>query len=124
MEASSASCESSASVRVALVTHDWGVLIGLRWACDHPGSVARARDLERRLLRGPRVARHGESDAHARVASSSIAVFTRESFGDALQSVSSGMTDDALDEYWKALRGRGAAARGTSSCTARATSRS
>src|SRR3954454_15698746 len=26
---------------VVLVTHDWGVLIGLRWACDRPG-VARA----------------------------------------------------------------------------------
>ena len=25
---------------VALVTHDWGVLIGLRWACDHPGAVS------------------------------------------------------------------------------------
>ena len=24
---------------VDLVTHDWGVLVGLRWACDHPGSV-------------------------------------------------------------------------------------
>src|ERR1700761_6082887 len=24
---------------VAVVTHDWGVLIGLRWACDHPASV-------------------------------------------------------------------------------------
>src|SRR2546421_3294072 len=24
---------------VALVTHDWGVAIGLRWACDHPGSA-------------------------------------------------------------------------------------
>src|SRR3954447_10923623 len=22
---------------LVLVTHDWGVLIGLRWACDHPG---------------------------------------------------------------------------------------
>ena len=27
--------------RVTLVTHDWGVMIGLRWACDHPG-VARS----------------------------------------------------------------------------------
>ncbi len=24
---------------VALVTHDWGAMIGLRWACDHPGAV-------------------------------------------------------------------------------------
>ena len=25
---------------MALVTHDWGVMIGLRWACDHPGAVS------------------------------------------------------------------------------------
>src|SRR5918998_5510268 len=26
--------------RVALVVHDWGGLIGLRWACDHPEAVS------------------------------------------------------------------------------------
>src|SRR2546421_12198651 len=25
--------------RVTLVTHDWGVMIGLRWACEQPESV-------------------------------------------------------------------------------------
>src|SRR4051794_28570164 len=25
--------------RVLLVVHDWGGLIGLRWACDHPGAA-------------------------------------------------------------------------------------
>jgi len=25
---------------VVLITHDWGSLIGLRWACDHPEAVA------------------------------------------------------------------------------------
>src|SRR5437016_6029536 len=25
--------------RTALVVHDWGGLIGLRWACDHPDAV-------------------------------------------------------------------------------------
>ena len=37
---SSASPASSISAPVALVTHDWGVMIGLRWACDHPGAVS------------------------------------------------------------------------------------
>ncbi|MDX6396841.1 MAG: hypothetical protein QOJ43_249, partial [Gaiellaceae bacterium] len=22
-----------------LVVHDWGVMVGLRWACDHPGAA-------------------------------------------------------------------------------------
>jgi haloalkane dehalogenase len=26
--------------RVALAVHDWGGLIGLRWACDHPGATS------------------------------------------------------------------------------------
>ena len=30
---------------VVLVVHDWGGLIGLRWACDHPERVSGARDL-------------------------------------------------------------------------------
>ena len=28
-----------ARTTVVLVVHDWGGLIGLRWACDHPGAV-------------------------------------------------------------------------------------
>src|SRR4029079_9345289 len=26
--------------RIALVVHDWGGMIGLRWACEHPEAVA------------------------------------------------------------------------------------
>ena len=37
---SSASSMSCGSGPVALVTHDWGVMIGLRWACDHPGAAS------------------------------------------------------------------------------------
>src|SRR3984893_14719611 len=40
---------------VALVTHDWGVPIGLRWACDHPGSVRALVISDRRLLQDRRL---------------------------------------------------------------------
>jgi haloalkane dehalogenase len=86
---------------VALVTHDWGVMIGLRWACDHPGSVSalvisdggffadrRWHDLAN-VMRTP-----GDGERLIRA-------YTREGFGEALRSFSSGMSDDALDEYWK-----------------------
>jgi haloalkane dehalogenase len=86
---------------VALVTHDWGVMIGLRWACDHPGSV-RALVIsdggffaDRRwhdLANAMRTPGDGER---------LIASYTREAFGEALRGYSSGMTDEALDEYWK-----------------------
>jgi haloalkane dehalogenase len=86
---------------VALVTHDWGVMIGLRWACDHPGSVRalvisdggffadrRWHDVAN-VMRTP-----GEGERLIRG-------YTREGFGAALRTVSSGMTEEALDEYWK-----------------------
>ena len=87
---------------VALVTHDWGVAIGLLWACDHPGAANALvisdggffADREwhdmAKTLRTPEV---GERF---------VGSLTRELFGTALKSLSRGMTDVALDEYWKA----------------------
>ncbi len=88
---------------VVLVTHDWGVAIGLRWACDHPGAARalvisdggffadrRWHDLAN-VMRTP-----GEGE-------SLIDSYTREGFFAALRSVSSGMTDEALGQYWKAF---------------------
>ncbi|MCW3068727.1 MAG: alpha/beta fold hydrolase [Solirubrobacterales bacterium] len=90
---------------VALVTHDWGVPIGLRWACDHPGSVnalvisdggffadRRWHDLAN-VMRTP-----GEGERL-------IAAYTREGFAAAMAAVSSGMGEDALEEYWKGFVG-------------------
>ena len=84
-----------------LVTHDWGVLIGLRWACDNAGA-ARALVIsdggffaDRRwhdMANAMRTEGEGEK---------LMASFTREMFGQALKQTSAGMTDDALDEYWK-----------------------
>lgn len=88
---------------VALVTHDWGVLIGLRWACDHPGAVSalaisdggffsdrRWHDLAN-VMRTPE---EGEKLVRA---------YTQEAFAGALRTLSSGISDRALEEYWKAF---------------------
>jgi haloalkane dehalogenase len=88
---------------VALVTHDWGVMIGLRWACDHPDAVSalcisdggffadrRWHDLAN-VMRTP-----GEGERL-------IGSYTREGFGEALRGLSRGMTEETLDEYWKAF---------------------
>ena len=87
--------------RVAVVTHDWGVLIGLRWACDHPASVTalvisdggffadrRWHDLAN-VMRTP-----GDGERLVRS-------YEREPFGQALRGLSPGMSDEALAEYWK-----------------------
>ena len=86
---------------LALVTHDWGVMIGLRWACDHAGAVRalvisdggffadrRWHDLAN-VMRTPE---EGEKLVRG---------YTREALGQALGRLSRRMDEDALDEYWK-----------------------
>jgi haloalkane dehalogenase len=87
--------------RVLLVTHDWGVMIGLRWACDNPDLVRglvisdggffadrRWHDLAN-VMRTP-----GEGEKL-------MANISREALAAALP----GIADDAVDEYWKGFEG-------------------
>ncbi len=87
--------------QVALVMHDWGVPIGLRWACDHPGACnalvisdggffadRRWHDLANTM----RTPEEGER---------LIRAYTREGFAAGMRGVSTGMSEDALSEYWK-----------------------
>src|SRR5438270_6081638 len=90
---------------VVLVTHDWGVPIGLRWACDHPG-VSKALVIsdggffaDRRWHDLANVMR--TPGAGERL----IAGYTREGFAAAMRAVSSGMGEDAVEEYWKGFAG-------------------
>src|ERR1700694_5589819 len=91
--------------RIVLITHDWGVMIGLRWACEHPGAVGalvisdggffadrRWHDLAN-VMRTP-----GEGERL-------IASYTREGFATAMRAVSGGMSEEAIDEYWKGFAG-------------------
>jgi haloalkane dehalogenase len=86
---------------VVLVTHDWGVMIGLRWACDHPGA-ARALVIsdggffaDRRwhdLANTMRTPGDGERLMES---------FTREGFEAMMGQVARGIGPDAAEEYWK-----------------------
>jgi haloalkane dehalogenase len=88
---------------VALITHDWGVLIGLRWACDRPGS-ARALVISdggffadrswHQIANAMRTPEEGERLVRA---------YTRDGFEQAMQSLSVGIGEDAINEYWKAF---------------------
>jgi len=86
---------------VALVTHDWGVLIGLRWACDHPGSTSAlvisdgGFFADRRwhdLAKAMRTPERGEE---------LVASYTRDGFAAAMRAVSPRMSEESLEEYWK-----------------------
>lgn len=89
--------------RVALVAHDWGVLIGLRWACQHPEAVAGAvvadggyfADLRWHGL-GQALRTEGEGERL-------IEAFERDGFEQLLRAQSPAMSDQALHEYWKAF---------------------
>jgi haloalkane dehalogenase len=91
--------------RVALVVHDWGGLIGLAWACEHPEAVSSL------VISGtgffPDGKWHGmgqvmrtEGDGEQLMES-----LDREGFGAMIGSVSSGIDDTALDEYWRGYDG-------------------
>ena len=93
--------------RAALVLHDWGGLIGLRWACEHPEAVAALVVSATgffpdgkwhgmaRALRAP-----GEGETMVRS-------MTREGFGQMLAAVSRGFDRTVADEYWKAFETEG-----------------
>jgi haloalkane dehalogenase len=87
---------------VVLVTHDWGVLIGLRWACDHAGSTSglvisdggfwadrRWHDMANTM----RTPEKGEE---------LVAAYTREGFFAVLKTLSEGISEESLEQYWKA----------------------
>ena len=88
--------------RVALVVHDWGGLIGLRWACEHPDAVSALVISDTGFFPDGRW--HGMADAMRTEGTGEELVdgLTREAFGQLLRSVATGFTDDALDEYYKA----------------------
>jgi haloalkane dehalogenase len=90
---------------VVLVLHDWGGLIGLRWACERP---ARLRGLvvantgffpEGRwhgLAKALRTPGQGEELVHN---------LTPEGFAGMLRAVTPQFTDVAINEYWRAFDG-------------------
>lgn len=89
--------------RIALVVHDWGGLIGLRWACEHPEAV-RALVISSTGFfpdgkwNGLAMMLRTEGQGEEWVQST-----TREGFRGMLQAVSPGIDDAAADEYFKAF---------------------
>lgn len=86
---------------VVLVVHDWGGLIGLRWACEHPGSVGAlvisasgffSNGKWHGMARGLREEGTGEQ---------LVGDMTRPNFAGLLAWASHGMDDETIDEFWK-----------------------
>jgi haloalkane dehalogenase len=88
--------------RVALIVHDWGGLIGLRWACDHPGAVSALVISDTGFF--PEGKWHGLANTLRTEGEGEQLVenMTRELLGAGMNQVSPGMPDEAIDEFWKA----------------------
>lgn len=89
--------------KVLLVVHDWGGLIGMRWACDNPGAV--------RALALSDTGFFPDGDWHG-MAKTLRTEGEGEQFMDnlspelmasVLKQLSSGMTDEDVHECWKCL---------------------
>jgi haloalkane dehalogenase len=89
--------------RIALVVHDWGGLIGLRWACDNPGNVSAI------VVSGtgffPDGRWHGMAQGLRTEGQGEQLVdnLDRKGMAGMLGAVGRGFNDDAIDEYFKAF---------------------
>ena len=91
-----------ASGPVALCVHDWGGLIGLRWACDHPKKVSALVISATGFFADGRW--HGLAQAMRTEGQGEEIVggVTREAFGQMIASLAPGIDEHSLDEYFKA----------------------
>ena len=89
--------------RVALVVHDWGGLIGLRWACDHPATIAGLVISNTGFFPDGRW--HGLAQVMRTEGQGEefVANMNCDLFAQFLRQASAGIADDAIDEYWKAF---------------------
>jgi haloalkane dehalogenase len=91
--------------QAALVLHDWGGLIGLAWACEHPGAVTAL------VISGTGFFPDGSWHGMARAMRTEgegerlLEELDRDGFAGLLRSLSSGLDDQALDEFWRAYAG-------------------
>lgn len=88
--------------RVSLVVHDWGGLIGMRWACDHPDSVGALVVSNTGFFPDGRW--HGLAKALRTEGAGEKVVdaIDRDGFAAMLRETGRGFDDAAIDDYWKA----------------------
>jgi haloalkane dehalogenase len=86
---------------VVLVTHDWGVMIGLRWACDHPGAARALVISDGGFFADRRWHDFANSMRTEGEGERLMEGFTREGFDALMEQTSRGIRGQAVDEYWK-----------------------
>jgi haloalkane dehalogenase len=88
--------------QVVLGVHDWGGLIGLRWACDHPVAVSALVLTDTGFFSDGRWHGMAKSLRTEGEGEQFLANVNRDLLAAALRHVSPGLPADAVDEFWKA----------------------
>jgi haloalkane dehalogenase len=89
--------------RLALVVHDWGGLIGLRWACEHPEAVGALVISNTGFFPDGKWSGMAQALRTEGEGEKLLEAMTRDGFGQMMSAVSSGMDGATADEYWKAF---------------------
>lgn len=88
---------------VVLCVHDWGGLIGLRWACDNAGAATALVISSSGFFPDGRWHGLAETLRTAGEGEKLMADLTRGAFAELLDHSSVGIDESAVDEYWKAF---------------------
>jgi haloalkane dehalogenase len=89
--------------RVALGVHDWGGLIALRWACEHPGTAAALLISNTGFFPAGEWSGMGQALRTPGQGEELMENLSRDAFLAMMRDESRGFDNRALDEYWKSL---------------------
>lgn len=89
--------------RCVPVVHDWGGLIGLRWACDHPDAVEGLIITDSGFFPDGRWHGIGELLRRRGEGEKVIRDLDRGAFDGLMLGISPAIPPEALDEYWKCV---------------------
>jgi haloalkane dehalogenase len=88
--------------RVILGVHDWGGLIGLRWACDHPSAVSALVITDTGFFPDGRWHGMAKTLRTEGEGEQVVANITKDLFAMGMRQISPSMPDDAIAEFFKA----------------------
>jgi haloalkane dehalogenase len=90
---------------VALVVHDWGGMIGLAWACEHPELVSALVISDTGFFSDGKW--HGMARAMREPGTGEELMenMSRDTLATMLRQASTGIGQDAIDEYWRGFEG-------------------
>ena len=107
---------------MVLGVHDWGGLIGLRWACDHPDAVSALVITDTGFFPDGRWHGMAKSLRTEGEGEQLLENLNRDLFGMALRQISPALAGRGVDEFWKAYGDEERSAAASSTSTARVTS--